>query len=248
MAIHICTALPVALMSFVHHLMHLVPSLMMVIMVVMIAVVMSLTMLVMIAMVMLLMLVMIAMMVVSLAMLVVALTMLVMIAVVMTAMVMIAMIATLLGEHIKHLWALVVAVAVARDASLVTGMNLHDFWAHSRSLFERTFWFFGKLLVHPFQLRLRTIITFCFLACFMASFDSREILASLHERDPWFWALGVAIWSGSTLLFASHPLLPHFGEVLVPGSFVVVVVLISTLFTLFVLCLPHREQLHGTLI
>jgi len=208
MAIHICTALLVALMSFVHHLMHLVPALMMVIMVVMIAVVMSLTMLVMIAMVvmsltmlvmiamaMLLMLVMIAMVVVSLAMLVVALTMLVMIAVVMTAMLMIAMvmIAMLLGEHIKHLWALVVALAVARDASLVAGMNFHDFWALSFSLLECTFWFFGKLLVHPFQLKLRTIITFCFLARFMASFDSREILASLHERDPWFWALGVAI-------------------------------------------------------
>jgi len=209
MAIHICTALPVALMSFVHHLMHLVPALMMVIMVimvvmiamvvmsltmlVMIAMVVSLTMVVMIAVVMLLMLVMIAMVVVSLAMLVVALTMLVMIAVVMTAMVMIAMIATLLGEHIKHLWALVVAFAVARDASLVAGMHFHDFWAHSRSLLECAFWFFGELLVHPFQLRLRTIITFCFLARFVASFDSREIFASLHERDPWFWALGVAI-------------------------------------------------------
>jgi len=222
-------------MSFVHHLMHLVPAVVMVTMVVM--------MMIMAVLVILFVLVVMMVVVMFLAMLV--MVMVVMVVVSLAMLVIMAMV--MFGEHLKHLWALVVAIVVARCAGLVASMHFHDFWALSRKLLECTFGFFCKFLVHPLQLELWTIITSCFLACFMASFDGREIFASLHERNPWFWALGMAICRGSALLFASHSLLPHFGELLVPASFVVIVVVIL-ISTLFVMCLPHREQLHGTLI
>jgi len=168
-------------MSFVHHLMHLVPALVMVTMVVM--------MMIMAVLVILFVLVVMMVVVMFLAMLV--MVMVVMVVVSLAMLVIMAMV--MFGEHLKHLWALVVAVVVARDAGLVASMHFHDYWALSFNLLECTFWIFCKFLVHPLQLELGTLITCCFLTCFMASFDGREIFTSLHERSPWFWALGVAI-------------------------------------------------------
>merc|ERR1719478_186952 len=76
---------------------------------------------------------------------VVFLAMLVMVVVSHAMLLIMAMV--MFGEHLKHLWALVVAVVVARYAGLVASMHFHDCWALSLKFLECTFGFFGEFLV-----------------------------------------------------------------------------------------------------
>jgi len=119
-----------------------------------------------------------------------------------------------------------VAFMVAGSADFVASVGLLDHRALGFCHLHYELRVLGKLLVHPLHVKLATLFTFCTLAFCVARLDGWEFLASLHERSPRLWALGMTLHIFATCLMARASLLHHLVH-LVPMLAVVLVMLIA---------------------
>lgn len=102
----------------------------------------------------------------------------------------------------EHLRTLVVAIVIAWGAFLVTSMGSLNPWAPLLCPIGKALWLLLEHLVHPFLVKLGTLVAVCLVACLMAFTDSWKVLACFHKRFPRFWALRVALGISSTRFVA----------------------------------------------
>lgn len=97
---------------------------------------------------------------------------------------MLAVVVSTLMMAIKHRWALVVALMIARFACLMACVHFFHHWTlllrHLYSLLGAL----GKFLVHPLELKLGALVAICVLAFCEARFDGWEVPACLHKWFP----------------------------------------------------------------
>jgi len=144
---------------------------------------------------------------------------------------------------IEHPWALVMAIVIARCASLVASMGFQHHGALSLCLEallsgEDGFLLAGedgfppdklgqdapdgllrilsRLLVHPVSFKFGALATLCIRAGCVARLDRWEVLARFDEWSPWLWALGMACDIFAALIMTCMSFLHLVVHLLVP--------------------------------